>query len=342
MRIGFVSDVHVGNHRQFGGRVVCGTNYRCNLALDVLRAAVRRADTLSCDLLCVLGDLFDSDRPEPQSIAAVIEILVASRGHICLLAGNHEQLSGEYGDNSLAPLRRLVHCLIDTTKLVVAKNISMLCVPATADPLAVIDKYTDSYDLLLLHAGLCDAMFPDYLRNIGLDVESLAAVSKASVVLAGDFHRAKRWNLHHCTIAQVGALCPVSWSDAGLENVGWLWIYDTASGLSQSEQIPGPRFVTTIDEVSRARSQNCIPFLRLRGVPEELADLRQQLISLDVLGDVILDDTVANAEIRDAASGARNAETLLEAVTLYVNTMHLPELANRMTVLRKSLEFLDL
>ena len=114
MRVAFVADVHVGNHRRFGGPAWRSMNVRCRLAVDVFTRAVERVVDLECDALVVLGDLLDSDRPEPQIITAIHDALrVAHEAgvQVFLLVGNHDQTSNVPGDNALhalAPFARIV------------------------------------------------------------------------------------------------------------------------------------------------------------------------------------------------------------------------------------------
>src|SRR5260370_428206 len=104
MRIGFCADCHIANHRQFGGQLVSGLNERCRLCLDVLANALKRAGECGCADVVILGDLFDSDRPSPQEVAAVQYVIYRSNIRVSMLVGNHDKTSEAPGDHALAPL----------------------------------------------------------------------------------------------------------------------------------------------------------------------------------------------------------------------------------------------
>ena len=50
MRVGFVADVHVGNHIRFGGPIEAGMNRRCRETVATLRRAVLKAREEGCAL----------------------------------------------------------------------------------------------------------------------------------------------------------------------------------------------------------------------------------------------------------------------------------------------------
>jgi hypothetical protein len=104
--IGFIADVHVGNHRQHGGSVNAGLNDRCRSVLSALCRAKEQASAAGCTALVVLGDLFDTDQPNPQMIAAVGGALVGPL-HTQILMGNHDRASGAPGDHALGWARQV-------------------------------------------------------------------------------------------------------------------------------------------------------------------------------------------------------------------------------------------
>ena len=115
MRVAFVADVHIGNHKPHGGKMVGGINKRCQMGLGVLDTAVREAIDHGVDAFVSLGDLFDTTRPSPQVIRAVQHVFNQSESahyekdarikpQFGLLLGNHERVSQRCEDHALAPL----------------------------------------------------------------------------------------------------------------------------------------------------------------------------------------------------------------------------------------------
>lgn len=107
MRIAYVADVHVANHRRHGGATVAGLNERCRLVVGVLSGALQLALRERCQGFVICGDLVDTSSPEPQVLAAVQQELreAAKAGlAVLLLVGNHDQESTTRGDNALGVL----------------------------------------------------------------------------------------------------------------------------------------------------------------------------------------------------------------------------------------------
>lgn len=97
--ISFIADTHIANHRRFAGESRACINVRCHTTLNSLEQAVESAR----GTLVVLGDIFDTVRPEPQVIAAV-QLALWETHTTFLLLGNHDMVSTQPGDHALGPL----------------------------------------------------------------------------------------------------------------------------------------------------------------------------------------------------------------------------------------------
>ena len=115
MKIAFLADVHIGNHKRFGGPVEGGINRRCHQVIAALNLALRGAVKAGCEAAVICGDLFDSSSPGPQVLAAVLDVLRTLRAEafaanrpplaLAILVGNHDQFSDSDGDHALGVLR---------------------------------------------------------------------------------------------------------------------------------------------------------------------------------------------------------------------------------------------
>lgn len=213
VRVGFVADVHLGNHAVMGGPREAGINTRARGILDVLRDAVDRAASLGCSALVVAGDLFDDDHPCPQLLAEAAEVLTAWRTlPVVLLVGNHDQRSTAAGDHALGPLAHTAGVrVVDAPTLVTVtprgsasqgtpppsthpatdaypRLVYLACVPyrreAAASVIAegvaaVMRGVTPHHPLAVVaHAGVIDGSTPAWLRDAhdALPAETLAAI----------------------------------------------------------------------------------------------------------------------------------------------------------------------
>ncbi len=270
VKIAFVADVHCGNHKRFGDQISIGVNRRGELVLGTLHRALGVAVNEHCEVFVVLGDLFDSDHPEPQLIARVQHLFrqasQASGGMriVCLL-GNHESVTSGLGDNALGPLSDVAD-IADVPIHHSASGVDVWLVPFTpgVPALGYISAALDGLEgsrlkrttrtVLALHCGIRDEHTPPWLKTAtnSIDVKSLVALCvqhKISQVVAGDWHSRREWlgNSHPSVVSvlQVGTLCPTGFSDAGFQGFGNLAIWEDNGKPPKQIEIPGPRFIKT-------------------------------------------------------------------------------------------------
>ena len=341
MSLSVIADVHLANHARFGGLVRRGVNQRAQHILDVLDAAVLAAPPGD---LFVLGDLFDVAKPEPSLIAAA-QAIFSQRSDLTvrLLVGNHDQTSESPGNHAMAPLAPVAEVYEVPTYLHPDKERpAVLVVPFAAPMAPALDEAVLTHAhllkerpwVLLGHWGIAADDSPAYLRD-GRDVVTLSRLEQIGEefptllgVAAGNWHT--RWKQHR--VLQVGALAPTGWDNPGPTGYGTLATWDGAGWKTQ--ELPGPRFVTSAADAERVTKAGGVPYLRLRGeaAPE----------GLKVAGLVVEagDDAEVTAAARTAAAAARSADTLEGALRAFVEGMSVPEGVSKADVLAKARGFL--
>jgi hypothetical protein len=107
------ADVHVGNHTILGGPSVNGLNERCRRIIAVLRKAAETAAECGATFV-IAGDLFDTPKPSPQMVRAVMDAISVPRAArathgwwTIVLVGNHDRVTDAPGDHACAPLGAL-------------------------------------------------------------------------------------------------------------------------------------------------------------------------------------------------------------------------------------------
>lgn len=349
--IAFVADVHLGNHKRFGGPVTTQMNERCQRALDVFKRAVARAVESKADAFVVLGDLFDYERPEAPLLAAVQSILAeASKDamRVLLLVGNHDQHSGAPGDHALGPLDPYAE-IIDSPRVVDLPGVALALVPFSigrGDLLllaALQGLSSEGFDtgstvprVLGVHLGISDDSTAPWLQKAedSINVTKLAELAGETgiaAVFAGNWHDRRFWK-GPTTIFQLGALVPTGWDNPGADGYGTLAFWDSEARSTYYEEIPGPRFLKTTLAgaealVAAARADGHFPMLSIETEPE-LESLRkgtELLSTLGCLGEASPRGAKIEASARDAAEAARSASTWKEALAGFVEKMHLPD-----------------
>lgn len=362
--LAFVADVHIGNHQQHGGSLVCGMNDRCRMVLAVLEKAAEVALSQGADSLIVLGDLFDTSKPLPQMIARVMDLRYRfSELHFVLVAGNHDRNSGVYGDNALGPLRSTC-TVIEGDGGTVYDGVLLL--PFNEAPTLgwiqeQIIKRCGGMRIRAIggHFGLHDehmrAANPwmEQSKN-ALPVEKLAVLLGNFAIpylFAGDWHGHKQWYIDGVHIAQVGALAPTGWDNPGLHGYGGLTILEDASPIDTVThyEIPGPRFATAVNEsdaialMSQADKDLHSLFLRCSATPKEAPDMLKLLEDDRVFaGSVVLDRKHAQAQAVSAAVATRSQTTLASAAEEYLSRIALPPNVSRARVAELTRGFLKL
>ena len=370
MRLAVVADVHCGNFARHAGPTVAGLNARCRLTLDTLRRAVELANEREA-ILAVAGDLFHTKRPEPAVIAGVQRVLdECAEKDPLLLLGNHDAIGP--GDHALAPLATNLAEVCAEVRYF--PRLKTLAVPWSPEPaLARLDaalaavKCSAIADgilglhLLLLHCGLYDQTFPDYLAGPGaIRIQALWTCmanfdAPLKLVLAGDYHKHRVWMSGACPdcakqvpggcanpdgvcvsdcachayAVQVGCLNPTGHSDAGTEGYGSVILADTETGAWERVELPGPRFLTfkygsaDLALLAKLREQGNTVFARIACAPgeEPAAEEEARMVR----------EHAAACDVEPAESGAEVAPEqepvpmdFDEALREYVGRMDLP------------------
>lgn len=352
-KIALIADVHVGNHKRFGGPVRSGINERAALVIDVLGKAKQEAVANGCTALVVLGDLYDHSKPEPQIITAVQQALCANDGcPVYMLLGNHDQHSDAAGDHALGPHGGRAY-LVEQPAVLPMGHTTLLMLPFHPKPAgqwlqenverwaAQLGKRSagDGSRVLLLHAGVWDDNTPDFLKgaNDAVSVDALTEAAErleCSWVFCGNWHNRQLWqDTGRPSILQVGSLCPTGWDNPGLKGYGTLAIFDTRSSALLVREIMGPRFLVlhSAEELAgiQQRPGESL-YVQVPTSPEQRASVVGLVESARQMGrihqgEVVIDGRKAKTELADAARTVRSAASLDEALSGYVGKMPLEE-----------------
>lgn len=352
MRLAFIADLHIWNHRRFGGTSEAGINARAREGLDVLSRALARAVELGAAATFILGDVFEGAKPEPQLVAAVMALLREAK--VVIIPGNHDQASEAPDDHALGPLAAVAHVVDEPDVVTIeldGERADVVVVPfRSTDVVAVVEAALagvrgaeaarTSPRILALHAGLLDADTPVYLREApdAIALNRLVALCKGAGVrdvFAGHWHKHKQWFEDGVCVTQVGTLCPADWCDDGLIGYGTLAVWDTEIRELTIEELPGPRFLrgrnaADVEALRGLAARGNRVYLRMTAEGTALmddtvwiAEAKRQGLLID--GEALPDEQAATVAARSAATLARSATTLDEAVAVYVREMPLPE-----------------
>jgi len=361
MRVAFCADVHIGNHGR--GPLNCGINDRCDLTLKTLATALETAKDHGCEDFCILGDLFHTVKPLPQIIKATQDVFSnAPDIGVTISVGNHEQSSTELGDHALGPLSQAPYVLsVDTpTRIGFGEThhrraLLLPYYPRNSWKLiqqTLIEK--GPCELLGLHVGLAFGDEPSYLLgDDSVDVHKLVKAAKEQgikTILAGHWHKHQIKVIGGITVAQIGALCPTGYGDAGFIQYGKLAIWDTKDDSLTWVEVPGPRFIKAIGLEEGRRRAKVIAgevakgnFAHFRWIVPE-ADLQEAQTDFDLwgfAGEVISDGVDAEVASREAAAEAKSSETITEALDSYVAALNLPDGVDHAWVLHRCREYLN-
>jgi hypothetical protein len=286
--IALVADVHVGNHRLHGGPVSAGINRRCEETLDALRSAVTVAEEHEAATFIVLGDLFDTDRPNPQIITATARVFCHAPSPLVML-GNHDRTSDADGDHAIGPLEGW-HVDIASGPTIVSSGSHVIgLLPFRQEPAKAwfrreLEQLVRKgrIDVVGVHFGLHDAAMrrggtwvesaPDAMA-----VEDVADAMRACGVrhlFAGNWHEHRAWVDGDLAMVQVGALVPTGWDNPGLDGYGSVALYGEAAWFVT--RMPGPRFVVvrSAEElavaVTTASERGDLLYVRWLALPAEV------------------------------------------------------------------------
>lgn len=369
MKIAFLGDLHIGNHRQYGGAYAVGMNERCRAVIGAVERALQWAHEQGCTDVVVLGDVFDTPRPLPQQLAALRSVLLSSSAAVHLLVGNHDRVSATPGDHGLEPLNfedlgdRVV--VYDKPMVIGDATCAVLLCPFDDRPVmewlpqalelgAGGEQWDGARERIVCgHFGLWDrqqAAGAPWLAAArdAVDVDAVARLLSQHDVrhlYVGNYHQYFRWTLHGRFLHQLGALVPT-----GYDNPGWAYgrVEIWPDDAREPQVIPGPRFVVVssvaelTDAVGKAHAQGCMLYADWRCTPDGLGPAIEAAAALEVdaaraaVGlsvEVHVDRKFCAARAADAAGSARSGTTLLEAVHGFVAKYPLPAHVSRDAVL---------
>ncbi len=369
--IAFLSDVHVGNHKGFGGETRSGINDRCRLVLDVLHSAMSTAASAGASPV-ILGDLFDVPKPSPQVLGAVMDVLRPAED-VNLLLGNHEVTSLDRNDHALYPFHAgTEHRVYDSPSvawdcgvLIPYREVSLDWIRKGFD--AALVEWSDSETppeaygakWVGVHAGIADVDTPDFMAGIPAQELVKFAKKERVRVFAGDWHDPKVWGatdrlFRQPRVIQCGALCPTGFDNPGMD-YGRVWFYDLDTDEVRYEVIPGPRFLSmTYEEASDAEEllakypdTEYTFFFKIKVQPDDTHRamlFAKELRKLDRVGGVRVepDAEVVRRKARSAAAAARSGTTLKESLKQYLKYLDVPDGVSRKDVGRRVRKYLGL
>ena len=158
-----VGDLHVWNHKAFGGPVVGGLNRRCR---DILQSVYQIVEYAKhhhrVTHVVQLGDFFDGPKPSPQVLNAALDMIAATKVEWHIIAGNHDIASYE-APSALAPMNHAGNiCTYDTAQFAQIDGQRWLMVPYSGpnalEALKVLEKLSVySSCNLAVHYGFVSA-----------------------------------------------------------------------------------------------------------------------------------------------------------------------------------------
>lgn len=364
-KVAIVADVHVANHRRFGGPFRAGINSRCELALDTLREAVATANGLECEAFVVAGDLLDSVNPSPQVVAATMKVLSRFNGERFVMRGNHEMASEHPGDHSLSPFFPVAY-IVDSSSLAHLTDALLVLIPYQSGPSSTwLEREVDAlFSRLLpitepvlacLHLGLEGETTPEFLRGAEDSVQAteLARIlekHRVSYAALGNWHETKFARHAGVQMLQVGTLCPTGFSNHGFSDYGAMAIWDSGKGSLSSIRIPGPRFVQVsseneLEDALGVAASGCSIFVEWSVEPGDVASAKERLSKLREEGKIVDGEIRVRREGQEreahvAASAVSSAENLDESLSSFVDGMQLPEGVDKSSVLEESRRYL--
>lgn len=373
MKIGFVADVHLGNHKRFGGMVHRGMNERCLDIMQLLQRVTTKVVEEEYDWLVINGDLFDTSWPEPQILSRTQDILGAlqenskRRIEVVLLVGNHDQQSNGEGDHALGVLKPFATIVENPQLMRLDGVVELLCVPYRVGVasewldralVGIVPKATGkakgtgfskcAHRLLAVHLGIADENTAKFLRGASdaVHVERLSELMDKydiKAAYAGNWHEAIVWDDPPPIVQQIGALVPTGWDNPGLDGYGGFATYSTQTGHSH-EELPGPRFVQvrTLDEAQEiekaaARAQHRL-YLKIVVGPELVTAALGWVQEAKGRGtlhaaEVLPDTAQAVAAARTSAMVARSEDSMSASLAAFIGAMPLDEGVSRQRVL---------
>lgn len=333
-----IADLHAGNHKSIAGEEVDGIGEWYRYLLQNVRAVARLPKV---DTVFVAGDVFDVWNPPPHVVAALMREVYHAPPNVSPrrwygARGNHDMRSDMAHDNSMGGLAWMdlfvpveVPLLVDTVWVV----------PFGHDALALTPP--DGASFVVAHHGIWSDATAPYLRGTrharsAADVEAWCKAHGVAGYFAGDWHRRHVHKEKDPAIVQIGALCPVSFSDAGSYRYGTVILLDEVTAEYTVLELPGPRFV--VEELSSslpAMPKGCDGFARVRKHDTDLDLTKLGYKKVEVL------ETVDDAATARVALDSTRSEAVQEAYHLWVNAEpSIPE-EHRERVFKRGVELLQ-
>ncbi len=359
MKICAVADVHIGNHKRFGGPLVGGLNARCRMAIDVFHEAVKTADAWNAPLF-VCGDLFDVARPAPPVVRAVMDVINAYRTvEVRIVLGNHDMHTNVGYDDAVSPLELLPNVRIHRADETF--DICAGCIGSTlpygssdADPLPRLAERVSAEDewkplnkvdrhIIFGHFGVSDPNTPFFLQGSGGSISAekalwgikLWGINSSSIkrtLVVGDWHMEGDWKDGNANVIQCGALVPTGFDNPG-HGYGSVVILDTTTSAFTRTRIPGPRFEKHSFEafedgdIVPNGNKTYVSFTAARKNKPAASEKIRELVraGLIVDGAVAVDGEVQRVTAKAAALAAGSETSIREQVAAYVSKVSLPE-----------------
>ena len=190
MKAAVIFDVHLWNHKRFGGPLIRGINRRGVLTLQTLRAAIKSANIERAQLI-VAGDLVDEAGPiQPQFAAAIRTELLQANNGVFLVLGNHDLNSVD--DDSLRVYEHSTIRVVDEITRIGDCDLVPFCADFT-------DPRVDA-PVVVAHFGVFDDQFPGFMKKSAdaWHVARLFAFMRERGIRCaalGDWHSRYVWSL---------------------------------------------------------------------------------------------------------------------------------------------------
>ena len=352
MRVATVADIHIGNHRLFGGPMVGGLNARARVTIACLEAALTSAYGDGATKIVIAGDLFDTDLPNPAMMRAVQYAIGMVPIPVIVLNGNHDMTSMDPWHTAVAPLAACPNAdvvTIPTYRFDVGSGILM--VPHRPGPAkdwleddvsSVVGQSDHRCTLLVVHLGIEHKDTPPWLRGSDDSIHEdqlryICQKNGIKTVHAGNWHGVWSSTKAGIHLRQVSALVPTGFDNPGLDAYGRIAWWDDVEGPLPDTIIHGPRF-TKVKSVSELQTFND----HVRPATEDLHYVHAQIPQHEWWGakmilDKLVEDKFVEAfktskqpsEVREAAASAAqsaaDASTLGESLFDYIAESDLPD-----------------
>lgn len=366
MKVAFIADLHLANHRRFGKPsrgTVAPINTRAADIISVLRQARKAAEERGCSDLYILGDVFDTVTPEPQLIAELSAALATQRSDLLvhILVGNHDQVSDQPGDHALIAL--------DGCRNVTVYEKPTIAYPQTGDANIWMIPYRPGHAVEYL-PGVIKELGAEHMKkgaqvlalHLGLRAERTEAWLASShdsypaadiKTQCGEFDTVFAGNWHGRYevlpgVWQIGALVPTGFDNPGWDEYGSLLITDGRQVMPVT--IPGPRFIKAVgfkevrevlNEVAK-RETGYPAYVSARVALDERDKVRDLFDAYghehyEILNNKeILEDAARVAAFHTAYASADGVQSAIKA---YVQRMAIPDGISRDLVVAQALDY---